>query len=94
MKGEPNAKFIDPGTAPEFFAHGLHDVEVTGSVSRFILFVFRKTPAGILYREPAFTCIMPNETIGDAVAMTMRKLGTAIVVPAIAVAARELVRTH
>lgn len=82
-------KFVDPGTAPEFFAHGIHDVEVTGSVSRFILFVFRKTPKGVLYREPALTFVMPNETIGPGLALTVERLGA---VPIIAAPERPLIR--
>lgn len=85
-------EFIDNGTAPEFFANGLHDVEVMGANSRFVLFVIRRTAAGVFYREPCFTCIMPNEAIGPAIALTLRSAGTAVVVPAAKGLARELAR--
>lgn len=75
------AEFVDNGNAPEFFANGLHDVEVMGPVSRFVLFVVRRTPGGVLYREPSFTCVMPNEAIGPAIALTIKKASVAIAGP-------------
>lgn len=75
-----NAQFIDTGNAPEYFANGLYDVEVMGPVTRFVLYVERHPPTGETILEPPFTCIMPNEAIGPAIALTMRKLGPALVI--------------
>lgn len=85
-------EFIDNGSAPEFFTNGLHDIEIMGPVSRFVLFVVKRTPGGLLFREPCFTCIMPNEAIGPAIAMTVTKLGAAIAIPAAAAAAIEIAK--
>lgn len=87
-----DVEFIDTGNAPEFFANGLHDIEVMGPVSRFVLFVTKRSAGGVLYREPCFTCIMPNEAIGPAIALTVRKAGSSIIVPAATAAARDIVR--
>jgi hypothetical protein len=89
-EGDRETEFVDAGNAPEFFANGLHDVEVIGSVSRFVLFVVKRSPAGVLYREPSFTCIMPNDGIGPAIALTLRKAGGSIIVPAAFATAKEL----
>lgn len=83
-------EFIDTGNAPELFADGLHDVQVIGSVSRFVLFVFRQTPGGVWFKEPAFTCRMPNEAIGPAIGLTLRKTAATVVVPIIGAAARHV----
>lgn len=83
-------EFIDNGNAPEFFANGLHDVEVMGPVSRFVLRVLRRTPAGVLYYEPPLTCIMPNEDIAPAIALTLRKLAGSVIVPMAVKAARRI----
>lgn len=87
---QKDIEFIDNGTAPEFFANGLHSVEVMGPVCRFVLFVTRRSCGGIRYQEPVFTCILPTEAVGPAVALTLRTLGPGIVVPAISVAAKAL----
>lgn len=84
-------EFIDTGNVPEFFANGLHDIEVMGPVSRFVLFVIRKTPGGVMFREPAFTCVMPNDAIGPAIALTVKKAGSAIIIPAATGALRHIV---
>lgn len=75
-------EFLYNGSAPEFFANGLYDVEVMGAVSRFVLFVERRTVSGVIYRETAFTCIMPNDAIGPGIAMTVQKAGASIIIPA------------
>lgn len=82
-----NAEFIDNGTAPEFFANGLQSVEVMGPVCRFILYVERRSMDGDIIREPPFTCIMPIESVGPAIALTLRTLGKAIIIPTIGQAA-------
>lgn len=93
LEGEKTEEFIDNGSAPEFFTNGLQDVEVMGGNSRFVLFVIKRTAGGVLYREPCFTCIMPNEAIGPAIALTLRKCGTSIIVPAAQAVAKELARS-
>lgn len=82
--------FIDNGNSPEYFASGLHSVEAMGPVVRFVLFVEKRMSTGEIVREPPFTCILPTEAIGAAIALTLRTLGARIVVPAIGAVAREL----
>lgn len=76
-------EFVDPGTAPEYFADGLHHVELKGSNARFVLFVDRQKSNGDMVREPPFTCIIPVEAIGPAIALTLRTLPSGLVVPAL-----------
>lgn len=88
---EPAPAFIDNGNAPEFFADGLHDVEVIGQTCRFLLFQFRRSE-GIWIKEPVFYARMPLDAVGPAVSLTLRR--TAII-PAVEMAwdmARNLVR--
>ena len=66
---------IDSGNTPEFFANGLHALEIMGGVGRFQPYVLRKTSSGILYREPVFTCIMPIEAIPAAIALSIKAMG-------------------
>lgn len=94
MDSAGGPRFIDLGTAPEFFANGLFDVEVMGSVSRFVLYVERKADDGTTIRVPPFTCIMPNDAIGPAIALTIKRLGSGLIVPAVSFAARSLIRSH
>lgn len=85
--------FIDNGTAPEFFANGLHEVEVMGPVCRFILYALRRTANGQI-KEPVFTCIMPVEAVGPAIQLTIRRLASGLVVPTMNNAMRSLLRLH
>ena len=82
--------FLDAGTAPEYFADGLHSVEVKGSVSRFVLYVSRRLPDGKEFREIPFTCILPNEAIGPAIMLTMETLPSGLIFPAARQQARRL----
>lgn len=88
--GDGTPPFVDPGNAPEFFANGLHSVEVMGAVSRFVLFVVRSLPDGRKVHEPPFTCIMPNDAIGPAIALTLQTLPSGLIVPAVGVVAKSL----
>jgi len=83
--------FIDPGNAPEFFANGLHRVEVMGAVTRFVLFIVKRTPAGREILEPPFTCIMPNEAIGPAIALIIKALPSGVIAPGIVAATKHLI---
>lgn len=83
-------RFTDPGNAPEFFACGLHSVEVMGTVCRFVLYVDRRTVEGEIIREPPFTCIMPLDNVGPSIALVLRTLGARIVIPIVGCAAKEL----
>lgn len=85
------ADLIDIGNAPEYFASGLHCVEVLGPVSRFVLFVVKKLPDGTEYRECPFTCILPNDAIGPAIGLTLQTLPSGIIMPAVVQIARRLV---
>lgn len=86
--GEP--EFVDNGNAPVMHADGLHDVQVIGSNCWFVLYELRRTPAGVIYREAAFCVRLPNDAVGPAIALTIRKGGASIVIPAATAAAREL----
>lgn len=83
-------EFIDNGNAPVLHADGLQDVEVVGANCWFLLFELKRSPAGVLYKEAAFYVRLPNEAVGPGIAMTIRKCGTSIIIPAAQVAAREL----
>lgn len=90
----PEARFMDTGTSPEFFASGLHSIEVMGPVVRFVLYVEKRLSSGEIVREPPFTCIMPADAVGPAIALTLRSLGAGAIVPGIAGVVRELVTRH
>lgn len=75
--------FLDFGVAPELFASGLHDVEIMGSVCRFVMYVERNHN-GEVTRQAPFTCIMPLDAIGPAIGLVIRRLGSRILIPTIA----------
>lgn len=81
MKNTLELEFIDNGNAPDFFCNGLQSVLVMGSVTRFIHYVIRSTPGGVLYRETCFTCIMPNEAIAPAVTLALTSTGQSVEAP-------------
>lgn len=85
-------RFFDAGNAPEFFASELYDVQILGPVSRFVMVVQKIAADGEIFLEPAFTCILPNEAIGPAISLTLRKLSSGVLVPAIHQMTRLLVR--
>lgn len=84
MGDQSEQRFIESGTAPEFFVTGLHNVEVMGTNCRFVLYVERRLEDGQIIREAPFTCIMPIDAVAPAIALTLRILGAKTVVPAIA----------
>lgn len=79
-------RFFDNTNAPEHFAHGLQSVEVMGPNVRFTLYTTRRDDQG-QYRETIFTCIMPLDQVGPAIALTLKTIGTEVVLPAMARAA-------
>jgi len=85
--------FIDNGTAPEFFANGLHEVEVMGPVCRLILYSLRTTQEGFV-KEPVFTCVMPVEAVGPAITLTLKRLASGVIVPVVGTAMRSLLMLH
>lgn len=72
--------FLDFGNAAELFANGLHDIEVHGSMARFVLYGDR-FHNGERVRVPVFAISMPLDVIGDAIALTLRKLGKHVQLP-------------
>lgn len=85
---------VDPGGAREYFVSGLARVEVMGPVSRFVLYVEKtiiEEGASMTISECPVTIIMPNEAIGPGIEITLRALGTRIIVPALAFAAKHLI---
>lgn len=84
-------RFIDTGNAPEFFASGLHDVELMGPVARFVLYVLRQHDDKLI-GEPPLSVIMPIEAIGPGIALTLQRCGSRLIVPAIGGALRDLIQ--
>lgn len=76
-------QFLDFGNAPELFAHGLHDLEIHGSVVRFILFMDRMHQ-GENVRVPVYNVSLPLEAVAPAIAMTIRRIGGLVTLPEIA----------
>lgn len=87
---EPIA-FVDNGNAPEFFADGLHDVDIIGQTCRFLLFQYRKTDGGVWIKEPVFYCRLPTDAVAPAIGMTISKAAGACVGIAVA-GASDMVR--
>lgn len=84
-------EYVDNANAPILYADDLHDVSVIGQNCFFTLVEFRKTPNGILYKEPAFHFRFPCIKLAPAIALTLRNTGTTLV-PAVKVVVRELTR--
>lgn len=93
-RSQTNGQFIDHGNAPEYFACGLHSVETLGPVCRFVLYIERQMPNGQMAREVPFTCVMPIEAVGSAIALTLRTLGSRIAMPAMNVVTRAISLLH
>lgn len=74
----PEVPFVDNGSAPEFFANGLHDVDVMGSVCRFVLYKIKRAADGTFVREAELTVIMPCEAVGPGIMLTLQRLGAGI----------------
>ena len=74
-EGLDRIDFVDNGNAPEFFANELHEIDVMGSVCRFVHAVYRRTPGGLLYKEPVFTCVMPISQVGAAINLIIERVG-------------------
>lgn len=85
---------IDSGDAPVFQVDGLYDVEVDGPDCWFQLFEYRRTPGGLIVQAPAFWIRMPTEAVGPGIALTWRKVGAAMIVPAIAQATGLVLSTR
>lgn len=92
MEYHSQAEFIDTGAAPELFADGLHDVEVIGHNCRFMLFQYRRSSGGVWFKEPAFFARIPCDAVGPAIALTIRKGGASIIIPAATGAMKEFAR--
>lgn len=90
--GMPDATpIVDNGTAPEYFANGLHDVEVMGSVCRFVLYKMKRIADGSFVKEAEVTVIMPCESVGPGILLTLQRL-TGVVRHTISTAAASLVK--
>lgn len=77
----PTYRFVDTGPAPEFFASGLHDVELIGSVARLLLYTLRHAGEELI-GEPALSVIIPVEALGPGVALTVQRCGSRLILPA------------
>lgn len=75
-------RFVDLGNAPEFFASGLHNIEVMGPVARFVLYTLRQQ-GGELIGEPPLSVIMPIDAIGPWIALTLQRCGSRLILPTI-----------
>jgi hypothetical protein len=69
------AEFVDNGSAPEFFVHGLHDVDVFGSTSRAAFFNFKRTPQGILYRDASLFMMIPTDAVTPGAVLALKRVG-------------------
>lgn len=85
-------EFIDNGDAPIMTADGLHDVDVIGNWCWFLLYQVRRTAGGVLYREPAFHVRLPCDAVGPGIALTIKKAGASIIIPAAFATVRDLTR--
>lgn len=75
--------FLDFGNAAELYASGLHEVEVHGSVVRFVMYVERHHN-GENVRIPVFTCTVPLDAVAPAIGLTIRRLGPSVLLPEVA----------
>lgn len=87
-------RFVENPSAPEFFCHHLHEVEVIGSATRFIPVVFKKGHDGETWAEPPFTVIFPNEAVGPALVLTWQRMPNGVIVPAIGHMMRRAFAVH
>jgi hypothetical protein len=87
-------RFLENASAPEFFCHHLHEVEVIGSSTRFIPVVLKKGRDGELYGEAPFTVVLPNEAVGPAIALTYQRMPSGVIVPAVGRLVRQLLALH
>jgi hypothetical protein len=67
-------RFVDTGTGPEFFISGLHEVQVMGSVARFVFYVLKPGPNGEQFADSPLTFIMPVDAIGPEIALILSRL--------------------
>lgn len=74
MPGYLELPFRDPGNVPEFFANGLHDLEVMGEVVRFTLFTLRRMANGRWFKEPVLHYILPASAIMPARELVTQRL--------------------
>ncbi len=80
---------LDSGNAPEIFASGLERVEVMGPVCRFVLYVVRNTPTGTV-KEIIANIIVPTDAVPPAIALTLKSLPAASLIPAIGQVTKQL----
>lgn len=86
-------RFVDNGTAPEFFINELREVRRFGSVVRFVPVAYRTLRDGNI-AEPPCTLVMPIEGVMPAINLTMRELASGLVVPIVETVKRGLMRLH
>lgn len=91
VTSDTSIALLDTGTTPEFFANGVHDVEVMGSVCRFVLYLIKRAADGTQYREATLTVIMPSDAIGPGIALTIERIGPVALGAALGSAAKALV---
>lgn len=90
--GGVEPEFRDSTDTPVFQADGLYDVQIDGPNCWFLLFDFKRTAGGIVYREPAFWARLPTTAVGPGIALTIRSLGKAMFAPAATTAERNFPR--
>lgn len=86
-------RFIDTGSAQEYFAYGLHDVEIAGQMARFILYTLRQQKDGQDIAEPAFHIVLPLHAVGPGIALTLQRCGS-LILPMVGNAARQFLPIH
>lgn len=87
-------EYIENPNAPTVRVHTLESVDFCGTDTLFTTSTFKRTSAGVWYRETACWLEMPTANVPPAVVMTARKLGMDVLAPVREAVARMLLRLH
>lgn len=75
-------------------AHYVRDLQFVAGDGIFELVQIKRTASGVLYMETEIFVEIPKWAIGPGVAMTMRKVATAMTTPVIDAVAKAFGRAH
>ena len=70
VMAEATPTFVDPGTAPEYFADGLYSVDCIGPVCRLTYYANKISRFGHVYQEPVLTVVIPREAVPSVIGVT------------------------
>lgn len=88
MSDDKTPEYFSNMSAPELFASGLQEVEVMGPNARFILYIDRRN-GSTPFRETALSFIVPVEAVAPGIALTLRRLPSGVLIPAVGQVARH-----